>query len=388
VHPSQRSGDNPPEDLTMMTWRELGMTLTGTTLAALAGCAPPCHDDGLNQGGCPADTDASETDPSETESASMTQASVDGTADGTASDPTAVTAGGDGEMCPELQEVLLPTVPTFQLVVDGSGSMNEPFDNGDTRWEAMESTLVGPDGVVTDLQSSIRFGLSLYRNPGMMCPDVTTLSPQLDASDEISTVLAANVPNGDTPTGESLVIATQTLLDDAWDGEKVLVLATDGEPDTCQIPEPNGMDEVDQVRGVAIDAVVAAFGSGIRTYVISVGTEVAQEHLQDLANAGVGNQAGDPDAEFWVANDTASLVAAFDAIVAGIRPCTFPLSMPLSADLAPSCNVTVNDDAVTYQDANGWTLADDSTLELTGTACASIQQGVVAVAMTCTCVPQ
>jgi hypothetical protein len=286
--------------------------------------------------------------------------------------------------CPELDEVLLPQIPTFQLVVDRSGSMEEDF-GGTSRWEAMKSTLIGEDGVVTQLQSSIRFGVSLYSNPGTECPAVNSLAPQLDAADEIAAGLNANMPAGDTPTGESIVEITQLVLDDTWDGEKVMVLATDGEPDTCEVPEPMTDEETAMVRQVAVDAVAAANAEGIRTFVISVGPDLAEEHLQDLANAGLGNGPDDPPAEFWVANDTASLVAAFDAIVAGIRSCEFDLSMPLVPEVAPSCTVTVNDNPVTFMDPDGWALPDENTLELVGGACDAIQQGVAVVAMTCTC---
>ncbi len=332
-------------------------------------------------------TDDSDTETSPTSGATATMSATD-SVDDSGTDPTAMTASGGGDKCPQLQELLLPTVPTIQLVVDGSGSMDEDFEPMVTRWEAMESSLVGGDGVVTELQSQIRFGVSLYRNPQMttgMCPDVTTLTPQLDAADEITALLANTQPAGDTPTGESLVIATQTLLDDMWEGDKVLVLATDGEPDTCENPDAEMGPALKMSRAVATDAVTAAFDAGIRTFVISVGADVAADHLQELANAGLGNQPGDADAPFWVANDTASLVTAFSEIVAGIRPCTFPLSMPLADGLAPTCEVTVNGDAVPYQDANGWDLPDPSTLELAGDSCAQIQTGVATVEMTCAC---
>lgn len=351
--------------------------------ASVAGCADPCFDDGLNQGGCPEDTDpTSGTAATDTESA-------DGTADGTATatatdgmvDETGVPTGNGGGMCPQLEEVLLPQVPTFQLVVDQSGSMDENFDGGSTRWEAMENTLVGQGGVVTQLQSNIRFGISLYSNPGGMCPNVTTLAPQLDAADEIEALLSGENPGGDTPTGESLEQVTSDLLADTWEGEKVMVLTTDGEPDTCAILEPQNQAETDQVRGVAVDAVTAAFDDGIRTFVISVGTNIAEEHLQDLANAGVGQAA---DAPFWVANDTASLVDAFNAIVAGLRPCEFTLEAPLMIGQETSCSVTINDVEYPFGD-DGWTLPDDSTLGLQGSACDAIQEGVVSVRLQCSC---
>ena len=351
----------------------------------MTACADPCFDDGLAQGGCP-----EETDPSTTATATAMADATATAGDATAPDGTETeigTAGGSGLDCPQLEEVLLPQIPTFQLVIDESGSMDEAFDGATTRWEAVEETLVGPDGVVTQLQSSIRFGASFYDNPmAAMCPDVLTFPPQLDAGDELSQLFASEGPGGDTPTGESIEVITADLLEDAWEGEKVIVLATDGEPDTCAIPEPMSQADTDLVRGVAVDAVAAAYAAGIRTFVISVGPEIAEEHLQDLANAGVGVQAGDPDAVFYVANDTASLVAAFNDIVSGLRPCTFPLASPLPAAAAPSCGLTVNDAPFPYGDPDGWVVHDDEvTLELQGAACDAIQAGIVTIDLMCSC---
>jgi hypothetical protein len=348
------------------------------------GCAKPCFDDGLAQGGCP----EGETDPSATVTATMGDATATASAtspDGTATEPG--TGGNTGLDCPTLDEVLLPQIPTFQLVIDQSGSMNQGFGGAITRWEAVESTLVGPDGVVTQLQSSIRFGASFYANPmgAATCPDVNTIPPALDAAADIAQLFQSESPGGDTPTGESIELITAQLLQDTWDGDKVMVLATDGEPDTCAVPEPSNQAQVDQVRGVAVNAVAAAYDAGIRTFIISVGPEIAASHLQDLANAGVG-QPANGDAEFYVANDTASLVAAFNAIVAGLRPCTFSLEDPLPPSLAPACSLTVNDTPVPYDDPNGWTVqGDETTLELRGSACESIQEGVVAIALQCSC---
>lgn len=356
----------------------------------VVGCADPCFDDGLAQGGCPErGTDATDgADASQTEGASdPTAASMDAT---TPADDTQGSGGAEGAECPQLDEVLLPQVPTFQLVVDQSGSMNEDFSGGATRWEAMRTTLVDPgDGVVAQLQSSIRFGLSLYHSTdmGATCPEISSFPPQLDALDEITTILQMEVPEGETPTGESMQQIVSDLAADAWEGEKIIVLTTDGEPDTCAIPDPMGGD-VDTVRQMTVDAVAGAYEMGVRTFVISVGTEIGEDHLQAVANAGVGNDAGDPDAQFWVANDTQALVDAFNAIVDGVRPCDFSLSKPLTADLAPSCDVTVNDASIPYDDPDGWALEDETTLELQGDACAALQEGVVTVKLNCTCVPQ
>jgi hypothetical protein len=359
---------------------------TALSLGGAVSCADPCFDDGLAQGGCPQETEPSST---ATEPATATEDASATRGDATDPDGTETevgTIGGTGLECPQLEEVLVPQIPTFQLVIDQSGSMAEDFD-GNSRWEAVEGTLVGPDGVVTQLQSNIRFGASFYDNPMMgTCPDVLSIAPQLDAGDEIAALFASEMPGGDTPTGESIELITGELLDDVWEGEKVMVLATDGEPDTCEVPEPMNQAETDMVRGVAVDAVAAAYAAGIRTFVISVGPEIAEEHLQELANAGQGVQAGGSDAEFYVANDNASLVAAFNSIVAGLRPCTFTLESPLPATAAPACSLTINDASFPYDDPEGWVVRDDEiTIELQGAACDAIQEGIVAVNLMCSC---
>ncbi len=363
--------------------------VAGAIGVSLTACADPCFDDGLAQGGCPSnDTEtASETDDTDSAgSQSGTDSAATETETETAGE-TMASGGGSGFECPDFEEVLLPQTPTFQLVIDRSGSMDEDF-GGLSRWDATKETLTDPQtGVVSQLQSQIRFGVALYSNPMEAdgCPTIETLAPQLDAADEITTLLDANMPDGDTPTGESLTQITGDLLADDWPGEKIIVLTTDGEPDTCEEPQPETDEEIAQARGSAVDAVTNAFSEGIRTFVISVGSEVGEDHLQDLANAGQGVANGDPDAEFYVANDTAALLAAFEAIVAGVRPCTFELSEPLVPEQVPDCELTVNDDAVPFDGPNGWTQTGDTEIELQGNACTGIQEGVVIIELNCGC---
>lgn len=400
---------------------------------AWVGCADPCFDDGLAQGGCPTnDTDTTTSGATMTGTGAsvsttgtatlgtatmgtatagsmtmgtatlgtMTEAtlSADGTADATETDSAGsltdvatdsesmtMTGASEGVVCPELRRVLVPQVPTVQLVVDQSGSMDDDFGMT-SRWEAVRDTLVDEtDGVVVGLQSYVRFGLTLYTGTLETCPRITQLGPQLDASDEITTVLDAASPESETPTGESLVLATQFLLEDPWEGDKVLVLATDGEPDTCDNPGPMEGEELDEVRALTVAAVEAAYEQGIRTFVISVGDDVAEEHLQALANAGVGEDP-DGDAEFYTALDPEALADAFEDVIAGVRSCSLELERPLPAQYASSCSVTVNGDVVAYEDEDGWTLhSDESSIALQGDSCRAIQEGVVSIEMTCTC---
>lgn len=391
MNPSGRTGDN--QCMRNMGWVWLGASFGVCTMG---GCADPCFDDGLAQGGCPAQETEGPSTSTQTETetdAGGTMASSPSASDsasgetGTDGDPSAGTHSGGQRECPEVNEILLPQIPTVQLVVDQSGSMDQDF-MGQSRWDAVVGTLVaGDEAVVSNLQSDVRFGLTLYTNDDSKggCPLTSGLAPQLDASDEVTTALDAAGPLGDTPTGEALEVAAQTLAADPWEGDKVLVLATDGEPDTCQIPNPTTDEEQEMARSVARDAVTAAFEQGVRTFVISVGDEVAATHLQDLANAGIGNGPDDEDAPFYVALDQAELVSAFEEIIAGVRTCAIELPSALTEELAPSCTVTVNGEPVAYDDADGWALVSPMQIELQGTSCQQIQDGAIAIQMLCTC---
>ena len=356
--------------------RSLGSWLVVPALAvpllawlSLPGCAQPCLDDGLGQTYCPAN---------ETEAGTGSETPGDG--DG---DPTG--AEGDTEGCPLLDVILIPQTPTLVLLVDQSGSMDQDFGNAGTRWEVITDVLINPQtGIVPGFDASIRLGLTLYTSnngslDGMECPILTEVAPAIDNAPAIEATLSTALPAMDTPTGESLQETWQTL--DALDvpGRKFIVLATDGEPDTCAEPNPsNGQPE-------AVAAAEAAFGAGIETFVISVGADVSAAHLQDMANAGQGVAPGDPDAEYYQALDQAALVDAFEQILAGVRSCQLDLMTPLTAADAQSCSLEVNGTIVGLDDPNGWQLNDPLEVELLGSACDALQQGTSSVEMTCAC---
>jgi hypothetical protein len=332
--------------------------------ATLPGCAEPCIDDGLGQTYCPVN---------ETEAATGDTGPGDG--DG---DPTG-TEVGETEGCALLDVILIPQTPTLMLLVDQSGSMNDDF-GGDTRWNVITDVLINPQtGIVPQFDDSIRLGLTLYTSVDVdTCPMLIEVDPAIGNAAAIDTTMSTAVPIQETPTGESLDVVWQKL--DALDvpGRKYIVLATDGEPDTCADPDANGQAE-------SVAAATAAYAAGIETFVISVGDDVSAAHLQDMANAGQGVQAGDPDAEFYLALDQAALLDAFDEILAGVRSCQLDLMTPLTAADAMACTVEVNGDAVGFEDPNGWQLNGSNEMELLGTACDALQQGTSSVQMECSC---
>lgn len=368
-----------------------GLALVGLVATVGAGaCAPPCYDDGLLQGGCPQeDTDSNSGTGSAEGPSSITESTTgSGSADGESGVISAdgeSGSTGDPVVCPGLDEDLVYPTRSFQFVVDQSDAMMSPFD-GSTRWNAVEAALVHPaNGLVTQQQSLTRFGLSPFHGLQAGCPLVESVPPQLDSADEITLVMSMEAPGGSNPVADAIDDAVVTLNNDAWMGDKTLVLLTADEPATCATPSPANALQLGQTRDAAIAAVMDAFAAGYPTIVVSIDDGIDAGHLQELANAGAGVMPGDPDAPFFVVHDDQELEGALDEIVDVDRSCSFALANPLPAELVPGCTVEVNGAPVTYDDPDGWTRPDDQTLELLGGACDAIQLGDATVEMVCDC---
>jgi hypothetical protein len=311
-------------------------------------------------------------------------------------------AGADAEMmdadaCASTNVDFTSEVPNVLLLVDRSGSMAADVEGGISRWEAVRAALVDPTtGIVPLLQAEVNLGLTLYTGPDMgtignestvgmedpdfveteVCPYLVQVPIALNNFTPIETayrpLVIRNNSRGQTPTGESIQASLPALtgLDPvAFPGRKVLVLATDGEPDLCA----DGNDE-DGGRMRSVAEIQAAFDLGVTTYVISVGDDVGEEHLHELANIGQGFPADDPMDRFYRANDAASLAQAFEDIVNGVRDCVFTLDGMVKGTGADG-SVVVDGTALTFGDPNGWRLNDPSTVELTGTACDLVKMG-------------
>ncbi len=277
----------------------------------------------------------------------------------------------DDGICGEINAVVDGLTPTVQLLIDQSGSMNNQFGGGE-RWGAVYSTLMEDGGVVNQLQSTIRFGLSLFTsdggNAGGECPVMTNVGASLDNRAAIDAVFGNAGPQGDTPTGESIDAVVTLLQADANPGRKVIVLGTDGLPDTCEQPNPN-MGEA-----VSIAAAQRAFEAGIRVYVVSVGDDVGADHLQDMANAGAGLAIGGMDnAEFFVALNPQDLVDAFDVIVGGVSGCVFTINGEVDPGKAASGHVSL--DGVELDFGTQWNMVDGRSFEVLGAACETIKDG-------------
>jgi hypothetical protein len=275
--------------------------------------------------------------------------------------------------CPSVKVDATPTVPTIVLLIDQSGSMTTDFGSM-SRWEAVRYALTDPThGVLPALESSVWFGASLYTshngNAGGTCPILKEVAPALNNRSAIASLLNANQPDGDTPTGESIDAVVATLLAlpaRADEGMRAIVLATDGEPDTCEVPNPQ------QGQGRSVQAAQAAYAAGIHLYILSVGSDVGATHLQDMANAGVGLPVGGAtNAPYYVADNPADMTAAFGQIIGVVRSCTLSLSAAVQGGYECSGDVRLGGVPLVCNDPNGYRLTDPTTLELLGDACQS-----------------
>ena len=290
---------------------------------------------------------------------------------------------GGGDTCPAVAVALTPVTPVVELLIDQSGSMNDPFGQIDgtdvDRWEAAQYALTDPGvGAVTALEDRVRFGAALYHsehgNAGGTCPMLArsagkpTGVPLLHNAAAIGDLFDDNDPTLDTPTAESVDAVRADLVTYGADADSraplVLVLVTDGNPDNCGDADAHNM--ASQI--MSENAVARAWDDGIRTIPLSVGSDVSDTHMQRLANQGAGLALdASPGAAWYRGNDPQELVDAFNEIIRGVRTCTFTLNGMAELADAADATVTLNGSSLAF--GTDWTLLDPSTLELMGAAC-------------------
>jgi len=300
-------------------------------------------------------------------------------------------AGGVGP-CARVDIGASRVIPTVQLVIDGSGSMDQPFGGG-TRWSSVNDALLGPNGVVRRLEAVVRFGMSIYQTGDVnTCPLLTGPAPALNNFGAIQGAWL-QAPGGSTPTGEameqivSMMQATSQQLDMDV-GPQIIILATDGAPNGCAggfnpatflTCLTNPMDPACAM--IATDGYVRTLGAavdaqakGIDTYVLDLSDGgLNQQELQKVANVGLGlPEAQTPGAELFVPSNPATLSGALERIIGGAATCDLVLQGMLT-DVNAACTsaseVRLNGNLLTCGDPNGWRVVDATHIALVGNAC-------------------
>lgn len=292
--------------------------------------------------------------------------------------------GSDGDECPSVTVTPMAQTPTVHLVIDRSGSMDQSF-GGTSRWNAVRQALTGTSGVVTQLQDRIYFGATTYSSDRSgTCPDVvSTPTRMLNNQAAIDQLLRANTLT-DTPTGESLAPIINDLIANppSAGSTPIILLATDGLPDTCANVDENGNTVA---QNLTISEAQRAFTAGIKTYILSVGNQVGDAHLQRVANAGAGLDVATGMAPFYKANDPAQLSAQLSAIISGALSCQLDLTGTIQDRTQAEATGIVTLGGTRLMFGTDWRFVDNDTIELLGTACTTFKNGGATLSATFEC---
>jgi hypothetical protein len=160
--------------------------------------------------------------------------------------------------------------------------MNEDF-GGMTRWEAIQQVFSQEEGgALADLAARARIGVTVFSGEAGAggCPLIAGVSPGTDNRQSIAMMVGDAVPLSGSPTDEGILAATRTLL--SYQGERWLVLITDGAPDSCA-----GGDAT-AAHNAAVGASAAAFQQGVRVVPVGLGDGAPVAFIEQIAKAGAG----------------------------------------------------------------------------------------------------
>lgn len=303
----------------------------------------------------------------------------------------------------------LPAPPTETeaiLLIDRSGSMQAGARDEDgtvtTRWGAMASALRRRLGVY---QRSVAFGLWMFPSSYGDCRvnAAPTVAPARDAAERVNATLAAEVPEGGTPTWATLRALGAWLDAHPSPRPRSVVLVTDGGPNcnpdvdsrTCAcVLGPSVVRGgcygdpaacLDDVR--TVDAVASLSRRGVPVYVVGFdeGLAVLTEVLDRMALAGGRPRMDAAGPRFYRVAQGADVGAAFDAIAPSITACAREAPSRPDDDLPFA--VTVGGAAVSRDRSrvDGWDWADDGSARVLffGGACARAAREPVSLRYGC-----
>jgi hypothetical protein len=268
-------------------------------------------------------------------------------------------------------------VPTIHLVVDGSCSMeleltsDEPYGTCDieepgptTRWGALRHALTDAQaGILFQLQDAIRFGFTLF-GTDPQCPIVQDpIAPDLNLAQAIADVFPVQPPGSNTPTGLALqqvvdtIAQTLTSDPDAMMSPQLILLATDGAPNSC------GDSTIDFQP--SLTAANAARDAGIVMYVLSLAPTTGDyaTHLQEMADIGLDTTA----APVYSPSSPTELSDTLTQLIGGAINCEVVLNGSVDPEHACDGQVLIGGDPL--ECGTEWELVDERTIRLLGDRC-------------------
>lgn len=314
-------------------------------------------------------------------------------------------AGSDGPLIDEDSACLVetirgeavPAVVLFQL--DTSGSMNCNVSNpgcltgdptpapNDSRWDLFRTTLVQS---LSALPASSNVGLMNFPTTFSCSQNspVVDLTPLASAQTSIPAALNQLTPEGITPTHDAVLNGFARLEGSALEGNRFLVLATDGQSTVCQ-----GCDAACSLSALAQDDqqmiadIAERAQQGLKTFVIGVqGSSSYRSILSQMASASGTARPScsdsgpvychydltDPSLDF-----ATSLSDALSDVAGTIQSCEFSIPDSSNASFDPGkVNVQVNTGSGAMpikrdpSRQDGWDYSDDqSQIILYGAIC-------------------
>jgi len=274
------------------------------------------------------------------------------------------------------------------LVLDRSGSMSESIaedcccnsactqasnasmckdtSNCTERWPALTSAV----NTTIAQTTGINWGLKFFTTPptaGSKQSNSCAVSDGVEvgigagSASQIATAISTVSPGANTPTASAIAKATTYLQTIKDQNNKVILLATDGEPN-CK----GGSGSNSDVPGTE-QAIADALTAGFKVYVIGIGPSVG--NLDNFA------QKGGTDKSF-PATSAADLANALASISKAVASCTFTVTAPPQGADPNNIAVYLDGTLLAKDPANGWSFgASTQTVTLNGTDCNDITSG-------------
>jgi hypothetical protein len=227
--------------------------------------------------------------------------------------------GGDGGACAAVSAPAKLQNVNLVMLLDRSGSMGDSGNgnnNRSTRWTPVTTAI---KSFVTDTSvQGMSASLTLFPNSADVCSNTIYSTANAAMGSIPNAAIVATIdgtnPGDGTPLRRGLggVISQATAYATAHPDEKtVIVVATDGEPTGCDVPNrPTAAQVTAEVNLIGSD--VAAVAASTPTYVIGVGSSLT--YLNSIAASG-----GTTAATLVTVGDPAATAAAFLATLNKIR---------------------------------------------------------------------
>ncbi len=292
-------------------------------------------------------------------------------------------------------EVEVEVPPTVLMLLDRSLSMTEQIGDSDaSRWQTLQRILFeGDEPLLQGISKTANLGMTHFTaargtqgpDGSGHCVDLTVPVDEIAFTSDNFEQLASQqdgVKLGyGTPTGEALAAVSESFRGLETEGEKHIIVVTDGEPAHC-----NALLDFssEQATGYVLQAAHDAAAMGITVHVIGIGPDINGAHLAEMAEAGGG--------QYRSALTGDSLATAFSDVLREVdvvtieevqtrtevetmmeeqRSCEFELEF---GELGPDAflqagHVAIDGEGLLLDDEDGWTIDDRDMLVLQGRAC-------------------